>query len=510
MLKKTPVVMLILLSLGFHIKSAAQIVYPDTACINNPVAFSAPVNNTYYSWQLNTGTISAAISTVPASINALGGTTTVAASWTTIQHDTDGNWFGFYTHFPDGTVHKLSFGTSPLNTPSDNIIGSFSTNNIIQGLDVVYDPDNHKWYGFVVGGSNLIVLDFGNALSNTPTSVMYNFPGKFGFPHQIGVKKFDKDWIGFIADRNGSIVRLDFTAGLSAQPIATNLPIANYTNPCNFALYQSAGNWYMIVPSLLNNNKIALLNFGSDLKNNAPVSNSIAGQISGIYIPRSLNLFSNCGNNELLLYVINESGGFVKLNFDGQITNNVSSSSLGNFADGGGVMTNFVYDNKVYGLKTSSDGTIGRVALFDLPQGTVTKYMEEGLTGSFTQPGQVPVRLMTDPGLVMGTSSYCGQLSLKDCSTSIGLVTETRNTISQNSPNPANSTTTIRIQLDGKVYKDKKIVLKDPTGKWVSSYHLNDETNLKIDVSPLQSGIYYYSLLIDGQVMETKKMVVVH
>lgn len=200
----------------------------------------------------------------------------------------------------------------------------------------------------------------------------------------------------------------------------------------------------MVVVSLLNDNTIALLNFGSDIKNNLPTSTLIGGQLSNIYIPRSMNLFSNCSNNELYLYVTNESGGFVKLNFNGQITNNVTSTYLGNFSDGGGVMTNFVYNDMVYGLKVSSNGTIGRVAMFGLPAGNVTKYADKIFTHSFIQTGQASLSAIVDQGLVMGTSSYCDQMFIKDCnSTSINNVAVSTIVMDQNFPNPSNGLTTI-------------------------------------------------------------------
>jgi hypothetical protein len=492
---------------SMHFFASAQAILPDTACLNTAVVLSAPANNTYYSWQLNTTAANVDINTLPVSVAALNAS--VNASWATIQRDQSGNWYGFYTYFPSGTVHKLSFGSSPLNTPVDNAIGSFNTTGIIQGIDIVYDKDNNKWFGFVVGGTNLIALDFGNSLANTPTSTLYNYPQTFSFPHQIGVRKFGTDWVGFIADRNGSIVRLDFPSGLNSQPAATNLPTANYSNPCNFALYQSNGMWYMIVPSLLNSNTIALLNFGSNIKNNLPTSKLIGGEISNIFIPRSLNLFSNCSNNQLYLYITNEGGGFVKLNFNGQITNNVAATNLGTFPDGGGVMTNFVYNDIVYGLKVSSNGTIGRVNMFGLPQGTETKYADETLTHSFNQTGQASLNVMVDPGLVMGTSSYCEQIFVEDCSaTSINDLTANTVLMDQNFPNPSNGLTTIRFYVDGK-FKNKTIVLKDLSGRIIHAYNLTEgEDHIKIDVASLQQGLYYYSLVIDGKIMSTKKMVI--
>jgi hypothetical protein len=488
-----------------NLVASAQIIHPDTTCLNTTVNLSAPANGTYYNWQINNAATDFNINTLPVNSPVIANAN---ASWTTIQRDLDGNWYGFYTYAYTGTVHKLAFGNSPLNTPADIIIGSYNTSDILQGIDIVYDKVNNSWFGFTVGGTNLVVLNFGSSLGDTPTNNIYNFPGNFSFPHQIGVKKFDNSWVGFIADRNGSIVRLDFPLGLNTQPIATNLPTANYSSPCNFALYQANANWYMIVPSLLDDNSFALLNFGSDIKNNAPISTPIGGQISNITIPRSLNLFSNCSNSGLYLYVTNEGGGFTKLDFNGQITNNVTATTLGDFSEGGGVITNFVYDNTVYGLKVCSNGTIGKVAMFDLPTASTTKYADETLTQAFTQTGEVSLRAIVDPGLVMGTSSYCDQMFAKDCNvTSINSVAPNAILLDQNIPNPSSGQTTINIHINEK-YKDKMIVLKDQVGRQIHTYHLTNEDHVTVDLTSLQPGIYYYSLLVEGQILSTKKMVV--
>jgi len=83
--------------------------------------------------------------------------------------------------------------------------------------------------------------------------------------------------------------------------------------------------------------------------------------------------------------------------------------------------------------------------------------------------------------------------------------------LEQNYPNPFNATTYIKFNL----YKssDVKLVITDLLGKEmevpVSGKLPQGENTARIDANSYASGIYFYSLFIDGKFMETKKMVLV-
>jgi len=83
--------------------------------------------------------------------------------------------------------------------------------------------------------------------------------------------------------------------------------------------------------------------------------------------------------------------------------------------------------------------------------------------------------------------------------------------LEQNYPNPFNASTYIKFNL----YRasDVKLVVTDLLGKEmevpVSGKMPQGENIARIDANNYASGIYFYSLYIDGRIMETKKMVLV-
>lgn len=88
--------------------------------------------------------------------------------------------------------------------------------------------------------------------------------------------------------------------------------------------------------------------------------------------------------------------------------------------------------------------------------------------------------------------------------------------LEQNIPNPFTSTTTIHYMLPQK-YRSAKMIITDNGGKTLKEINLpagrqgisgSGKGNINIDASAFSSGIYQYSLLVDGKVIMSKQMVV--
>lgn len=75
-------------------------------------------------------------------------------------------------------------------------------------------------------------------------------------------------------------------------------------------------------------------------------------------------------------------------------------------------------------------------------------------------------------------------------------------------PNPTNEVVSMKYEL--KEYSQKgSVVIYDMLGKVQKEMILNDKKGTaKIDVSELNPGIYFYSFLVDGKAISTKKLVV--
>ncbi len=74
---------------------------------------------------------------------------------------------------------------------------------------------------------------------------------------------------------------------------------------------------------------------------------------------------------------------------------------------------------------------------------------------------------------------------------------------SQNAPNPFNDFTIVKYDLKG---NDGRILVTDAAGRQVNEYLLNASQGEVEIGSNLQSGLYFYSLMVDGRVVTTKRL----
>lgn len=91
------------------------------------------------------------------------------------------------------------------------------------------------------------------------------------------------------------------------------------------------------------------------------------------------------------------------------------------------------------------------------------------------------------------------------------LQTDENNTLGelyQNIPNPFNVKTTIKFKLSNTI-KSATLYLFDPQGKQVKNYLIRQggESSITIKGSELQPGMYLYSLIADGKLINTKTMI---
>lgn len=81
------------------------------------------------------------------------------------------------------------------------------------------------------------------------------------------------------------------------------------------------------------------------------------------------------------------------------------------------------------------------------------------------------------------------------------------NRLYQNTPNPFKETTTIRFTLTDDA-KDAYICIFDILGKMLMKQSVSvNESSMNVNGSELGAGIYLYSLIVDGQEIDTKRMI---
>lgn len=81
-------------------------------------------------------------------------------------------------------------------------------------------------------------------------------------------------------------------------------------------------------------------------------------------------------------------------------------------------------------------------------------------------------------------------------------------TLSQNEPNPWSTQTAIRMNIPERV-KDAAIFIYDMSGKQVAEHRISGrgDTQLKLTAEALVPGMYIYTLIADGKVISTKRMI---
>jgi len=120
-------------------------------------------------------------------------------------------------------------------------------------------------------------------------------------------------------------------------------------------------------------------------------------------------------------------------------------------------------------------------------------------------------------GSVAATYSYLTKDALKLTTTTTtsfnnsnanaNLTLNSKAYIEQNTPNPSNTNTSIKYYLPSNI-KNAQIVISDVNGKVVGRIALNQKGTGQVDISAKDflSGDYFYSLVIDGKKVDTKKM----
>ncbi|MBK9542302.1 MAG: PKD domain-containing protein [Bacteroidetes bacterium] len=282
------------------------------------------------------------------------------------------NWFAFVNNDGDGSIVRLDFGSSLMNVPATtnlgNIGGEISAGLGRSNLELVNEGGN--WYGLLAcqGNAKLIRYDFGNSLTNVPTSTstvyaqlgssafflnaiqdngnlflfiantnasieVFNYgssitntpttstisvPGA-SLLFDVDIVKDCDQWIGFASSYSASaIFRLDFGTALTNAPtVSTLTPVNSLVSfPQNVKIGFDGKNWGAMVQN--SSGAILCLNFGSDLSNTSPLCNvlSLTGySSSGLYLSMVKDgstfylLTSNFGGNTCGVIQLNNDCG---------------------------------------------------------------------------------------------------------------------------------------------------------------------------------------------------------
>lgn len=239
---------------------------PDTICVNRPVNVTNLSTGNIYTtyWSFCSG--NTAMDPEGSQLQFPSGLLARPAYITVAQDGSE--CFSFITDQWKKAVirfyHGTSFGNNPLLTST---ISLPSVTDSIQGIQI--KRDNGNWYGFVLDDSQILRMDFGSSLSNTPSiTTMGPFNGVSAL-HGLSIVQQDaQHWYGIASSSVGNkIYLLSFGSSLSGTPTLTNITgTATFNHPGPLSLVQEAGNFYCFAVNSWNST-LSRGSFGSSLSN---------------------------------------------------------------------------------------------------------------------------------------------------------------------------------------------------------------------------------------------------
>lgn len=378
----------------------------DTLCIENDLQLSTTVTNasTYY-W----GFCSAYLNNIPTGSSIAAGTGLDAPSSICMKKDSTNYYVFVVNNNNPRDIIRYEFGTNLSNAPLATNLGNFGGLVPInsKGMDIVYTAGN--WYGFIVGGTNavtsdMIRIDFGTSLANTPTVTdLGNISGLLINPQDLYLFSEAGNWYAFTNNGlTGNLIRLDFGASITNVPTLTNLGNpGTLAFPTGFWPVFDGTNWHLFVVNRLSQT-LSRLDFGNSLLNPAVETNlgGFAGSFNG---PRDIAIIKDCGN--YYAYVTNEGDNTMTLlTFNSNITSVPTASNLGNFAgfNGPRYLTTYLRDkDNVFAFTANNlDNSISRLTYSSCVNASIpSSILQTPPAIQYSAPGTYNVYFVADEGL---------------------------------------------------------------------------------------------------------------
>lgn len=126
------------------------------------------------------------------------------------------------------------------------------------------------------------------------------------------------------------------------------------------------------------------------------------------------------------------------------------------------------------------------------------------------QVSDLKVQVNTCCGTVNGKGNLKTGAESEFCTDAVEQkITTSTSVLEQNAPNPFNQTSIVRMNIPAIVLK-AQIAIYDLSGKQLKAYPINGRgaTSLSISAGEFPTGMYKYALLTDGQLVDTKTMVI--
>lgn len=398
---------IILLSCVSRNAFSQLIIGPDTLCIDKQLQLSTTVTGaSNYYW----GFCSAYLNNIPTGSSIAAGTGLSSPSSLAMAKDSN-KYFVFVVNTAGSRdVIRYEFGTSLSNVPLATNMGNFGGGIPVsaKGFELIESGGN--WYGFVMGGtsalnSDMIRLDFGNSLSNTPTLVdLGDLSGQLINPQDLYIFKEAGSWYGFTNNGfSGDLIRLEFGNTLNAVPNTVNLGNpGSLSFPTGMWPVYDGANWFLFVVNR-QSEKLSRLDFGPSLLNNTPADNDLGNTGGLLNGPRDISIIRDCG--AWYGYITNEKNNTLTLlTFNGSVTAPIIASDLGNFAgfNGPSFLTRFLRDrDNVFAYTTNNTSNAISRLEYNSCSASAPPYstLQTPPPVSYSAPGLYNVYFAADEGL---------------------------------------------------------------------------------------------------------------
>ncbi|HEY0744942.1 MAG TPA: PKD domain-containing protein [Chryseosolibacter sp.] len=225
------------------------------------------------------------------------------------------SWYGIVYNSGTDNLVRLNFGNSITNTPSaENIVKAYASNATNSGLEIAVSSNRVMAMVTNPTANRLILIDFGNSITNTPTDpadITTINSGSFPQVNSLrGISAIQHcgQWYGFaVSFSSPEIYRLDFGPALSNAPVITNIAgaLATTRRFQDIQVLPDAGGFVGFI--LSTEGDVFRLDFGSDLTS-LPTINSLGnlGVISGAL---RMDFFKH--NSEWQFYTGNNGTRFI-------------------------------------------------------------------------------------------------------------------------------------------------------------------------------------------------------
>lgn len=391
----------------------------DHACVNTPVAIrNITTGGSNYYWSF----CAADFNSTPESVN-LGnpGGLFSAPVFNCYAQDDNKNFYGLVTSYASGHLIRLNFGSSLLNNPTAEDLGTFNDALPAQCEGIQLLRVNGNWTALIVGGGNnttnssprIVKIDFGNSLANMPTATNWGNVGGLNLPHELFVAQEGGNYYGFAINVNdNTITRLSFGPDFTNPPTGVNLGnIGSIDYPAGFTFVKYQQNWYAFIANRVTNS-LTRLSFGTSLLN-TPAGINIGNPGGMLAYPRDVSLFTTCDG--VYGFVVNEtSNDLVKLSFGTDPTSNPAATNLGNTGNLSfphSISDFFRVENDIYAfILNNYNNTLTRIRFAgcqDIPGSNA----KDPSPVTYQRAGTYNINLLVDLGLPTQTS-FCKQVRI--------------------------------------------------------------------------------------------------